>query len=117
MDRQRQSTSVRLDEAVLAALEAAVADEQVCPSNGQIAAEVMKRGVSRVATTTIPGVLQRLVREGAITLRYYSRHARQVELHTGPYAGRSTAVPSNKQELVDVIDAAERKKRDQTPRW
>ena len=117
MTRQRQGTSVRLDECVLGVLETAVVDERLCPSNGEIAMEVMKRGIGRVATTTIPGVLQRLVREGAITIRYYSRHARQVEIHEGRYAGRSTATPPNKREPVDVIDAAERRKRDKAPRW
>jgi hypothetical protein len=113
---QRQGTSVRLDECVFAVLQAAAVEGRRCPSNGEIAMQVRERGIARIATTTVPGVLQRLVRDGAITIRYFSRHSRQVVLHEGPYAGKATAPPDNKSEPVEVIDAEERKRRDEAPR-
>lgn len=114
MQRQPRST---LDKAVFAVVEAAAREGRRCPTNGEIAAEVLSQGGAvRMATTTVPGILQRLVRNGAITIRYFSRHFRQVEIHEGPAAGARTATPRNKSEPVEVIDAAERKRRDETPR-
>lgn len=106
-----------LDKPVFEVVEAAAREGRRCPSNGEIAAEVIARGGAvHIATTTVPGILQRLVRNGAITIRYFSRHFRQVEIHEGPDAGARTAAPRNKSEPVEVIDAAERKRRDEMPR-
>jgi hypothetical protein len=92
-------------------LERAAANDEPCPTNPQIAAELQKHGY-RVRPGSISSPLQDLVRQGRIVIRLYGGNFRQIVICTGETAGKSTKGPSRRQNPYAIIDAAERARRD-----
>jgi hypothetical protein len=101
------------EERVFALLEAAARAGHRCPTNPELAADLSSHGVP-IASSSVPKIFGRLVREGRIVVRVYGHNWRDIVIQSGRYAGKATMAPPLGGEPYIVIDAAERTKRDAT---
>ena len=95
-------------ECVFRMLERAAANDERCPTNLQIAAELQKHGY-RASLGGISSPLQDLVRQGRIIIRLYGGNFRQIGICAGENTGKTTKGHAQRQ---NPIDAAERARRD-----
>jgi hypothetical protein len=93
------------DDYVLAALEAAAAAGERCPTNIQLATYLNKRGFERAAGSSIPGIVGRLVKQGRIVVRIYGNNYRDVTICVGEHAGRTTQPPAHGGPPYLMLDA------------
>lgn len=102
-----------LDAGVLAVLEHAASEGRRCPTNSEIAAQLSEHGIrTHIAASSIPGVLQRLIRQGFLTVRIYGNNWRDVVLHYGNHSGKATCPPPHGGQPHVILDKAERERRD-----
>ena len=98
---------------VYAIVEQAAVEGRRCPTNAEIAADLNALGLWKpVGTTSIPGILQQLVRQGFMTIRIYGLNWRDIIILQGPHTGKATLPPPYGGKPHIVIDQAERERRD-----
>ena len=99
-------------------IEQAAANGDRCPTNVTIAAALNKSGSNNsIAASSVPSILQRLVRSGMITIRIYGHNWRDICILSGPHAGKLTMPPPHGGKPHTIIDLEERLRRDKAPRW
>lgn len=104
-----------LEDVVFGILERAASEGRRCPTNIEVANEInflLKN--TRRAATSIPAIIQALVRRGLITVRIYGHNFREVVILEGPLAGKTTQRSPDGWEPYIIIDKAERDRRDKS---
>lgn len=107
-----------LQDLVFGILERAAGEGRRCPTNFEVAAELNAMLTNtRRAGTSIPAIMQVLVRRGLLTVRLYGGNYRDVVILKGPHAGKATLGPRHGGPPYEIIDKAERDRRDKSPKW
>lgn len=93
---------------VFAFLENAADKGERCLTNPQFSVELSKHGLN-LAPQSMPGVFRRLIQSGQITVQIYGGNWREVIIHSGPQAGKSTMLPPHGGKPHTIVDRAGRK--------
>jgi hypothetical protein len=113
-----QRSDLSIKSLVFDTLVKAAREGRRCPTNFEIAEAVTSLSGGRPrAASGMPAVIQQLVRDGYVTVRVYGANFREVLIHQGPEAGKSTLPPSHGKQPYRVIDKMERERRDKAPKW
>jgi len=94
-------------------IELAANEGRRCPTNADIANDLNASGITKsVAASSIPSIIQRLIRRGLVTVRIYGHNWRDVMILEGTHAAKATLPPPHGGKPYIIIDQAERERRD-----
>jgi hypothetical protein len=113
----READGAEIQEIVFGILERAASKGIRCPTNSEAVAELNALSHRPRSATSMPKIIQSLVRSGMITVRVYGCNFRQVIILEGPCAGRATLRPSHDGQPYIILDKVERLRRDDAPKW
>jgi hypothetical protein len=92
-------------------LEQAASEGRRCPTNPDLAKELVKRGL-QFSGQTMPRFMKQLTHEGRIIVRLYRKNWRDVVICSGPHSGKATKPPPRGGKPHTLIDTTGRKKGD-----